>query len=381
MKKLIFLACVCCMAVIAKADPSPKLIPFQGRLTDQNGVAYTNGQFTILFQLYTDAVGGTAIWTERHEKVGVVNGTVNVFLGSISSLDAVTFDQTRHLGITVDADNNPNTPDPEMVPRQMIIPSFWSKYSENSTKLMGHDWSDILVSGTNPATSFIRGDKIQVGGITTAQLTNNSVTSAQIAFGAVNSNQLAAGSINASHLSASFAQDTVIPPGTIQAFGGTNIPAGWLLCDGRVINRTDLPRLFEAIGTSWGNSPNGTNTFNLPDLRGVFLRGVDFGANRDPDKATRTSLGANGNTGNQVGSFQLDAFQGHAHHFLFQAFPAGGGGSPNNQTVYRKDAGLNSPDDRTDMVATPADLNGYGNARFASETRPMNTYVTYIIKY
>ena len=123
---------------------APQVIPFQGRLTNQAGVAYTGGQYSIVFNLYTQAVGGSTLWTERHEKVGVVNGMVNVFLGSITTLTTLDFSTVKYLGITVDADNNPATPDPEMVPRQMIIPAFWAKQADNSAKLVGADWSAIL---------------------------------------------------------------------------------------------------------------------------------------------------------------------------------------------------------------------------------------------
>lgn len=139
-----------------RAEPSPTVIPFQGRLTNPQGVPYNSGQYTISFRLYDQAVGGTVLWTEPHAKVGVINGMVNVFLGSINPLTGVDFSQTRHLGITIDADNNPNTADPEMVPRQMIIPAF---YAKNSEKLAGYDWSALL--GTNnPATGQIQGGKI-----------------------------------------------------------------------------------------------------------------------------------------------------------------------------------------------------------------------------
>lgn len=41
---------------------------------------------------------------------------------------------------------------------------------------------------------------------------------------------------------------------------------GWLICDGRDLDREDYPLLFQLIGTSFGSS-SGT-TFKLPDLRG-----------------------------------------------------------------------------------------------------------------
>jgi hypothetical protein len=172
------------------AAPAPTLIPFQGRLTDQVGNAYTNGQYTLIFNLYDQAVGGSVLWTETHQRVGVINGMVNVFLGSINpALTGVDFSQTRYLGITIDPDNNPNTPDPEMVPRQMIIPAFWAKHSENSTKLAGHDWSPVF--GTNNPMLPLPATKLANGSLPASKLTPASVTSNQIAPKTVTAAQIA----------------------------------------------------------------------------------------------------------------------------------------------------------------------------------------------
>ena len=156
--KTLVLTLLLASAALSHAAPAPTLIPFQGRLTDQAGTGHTNGQFTLIFNLYDQAVGGNLLWTETHQKVGVVNGMVNVFLGSINpALASVDFSQTRHLGVTIDADNNPNTPDPEMVPRQMIIPAFWAKKADDSSKLAGNDWTPIF--GSNNPTLPIPGRK------------------------------------------------------------------------------------------------------------------------------------------------------------------------------------------------------------------------------
>jgi microcystin-dependent protein len=73
------------------------------------------------------------------------------------------------------------------------------------------------------------------------------------------------------------------PIGSIAAYAGPIDAAfesanGWMLCDGRSLNRTDpsFSPLFNQIGSSWGG--DGVNAFNIPDLRGLFLRGVDVGA-------------------------------------------------------------------------------------------------------
>lgn len=63
-----------------------------------------------------------------------------------------------------------------------------------------------------------------------------------------------------------------LPAGTMQMFAGNTIPAGWLLCDGSAISRTDYSELFEVIGTTYG-AGDGSTTFNLPNLIDRFLQG------------------------------------------------------------------------------------------------------------
>ncbi|WP_211104323.1 phage tail protein [Chromobacterium haemolyticum] len=62
------------------------------------------------------------------------------------------------------------------------------------------------------------------------------------------------------------------PAGEVAYFAMPSAPPGWLKCDGSSANRNAYPALFEAIGTRYG-AGDGTTTFNLPDLRGEFIRG------------------------------------------------------------------------------------------------------------
>ena len=64
-----------------------------------------------------------------------------------------------------------------------------------------------------------------------------------------------------------------VPAGIMQMFAGNTIPAGWLLCDGSAISRTDYAKLFSAIGTTWG-AGDGSTTFNLPNSIGRFAEGA-----------------------------------------------------------------------------------------------------------
>lgn len=63
-----------------------------------------------------------------------------------------------------------------------------------------------------------------------------------------------------------------LPVGTIQMFAGNTIPAGWLLCDGSAVSRTNYAKLFEVIGTTYG-AGDGSTTFTLPNLIDRFLQG------------------------------------------------------------------------------------------------------------
>ena len=78
------------------------------------------------------------------------------------------------------------------------------------------------------------------------------------------------------------------PIGTILPYGGTTAPSGWFLCQGQAISRTNYADLFAVIGTAFG-SGDGSTTFNIPDLRGEFLRGA--GTNSHADQGDGGTVG------------------------------------------------------------------------------------------
>ena len=111
-----------------------------------------------------------------------------------------------------------------------------------------------------------------------------------------------------SHLVATKVQDaideliskTVIPVGAVQYFAMNAVPSGWLVCDGSAVSRTvNYGNLYDAIGSIYGDG-DGLTTFNLPDLRGQFIRGFDSSGTIDPARVFGTS--------------QLDAMQRHSHY-------------------------------------------------------------------
>ncbi|WP_375645333.1 phage tail protein [Bartonella sp. CL5QHWL] len=72
-----------------------------------------------------------------------------------------------------------------------------------------------------------------------------------------------------------------LPTGLIGPFAMERLPDGWLPCDGKAYPRLVYWDLFCVIGTTWGEG-DGVTTFNVPDFRGLFLRGLDNERNLDP---------------------------------------------------------------------------------------------------
>lgn len=154
------------------------------------------------------------------------------------------------------------------------------------------------------------------------------------------------------------------PSGAILPYGGTSAPAGYLFCDGTSYLRSAYPALFTAISTAYGTA-DGTH-FNVPDLRGYFLRGTDNGAGRDPSSASRTAMNAGGNTADAVGSVQQNAVEDHIHGIIADVDNATNGGR------------LRGTSNTSVSGATVTTTMQSGTP--GPETRPLNAYVNYIIK-
>ena len=156
---------------------------------------------------------------------------------------------------------------------------------------------------------------------------------------------------------------TYMPAGTILTYVSSTAPSGFLYCDGTSVSSITYPALFAVIRYSFGGS--GDN-FNLPDFRGRFLRGLDNGANRDPDKATRTAMNTGGNTGDNIGSVQVSTVGPHYHETGTTSSSADVGG---NRATHGTSA---------DTAWNAPSGNPVGGG---AETRPINANVAYIIKY
>lgn len=194
-----------------------------------------------------------------------------------------------------------------------------------------------------------------------------------------------------------------VPVGTIIAYAGlkSKIPEGWAICDGsqKDGSASDWKQLYDAIGNSWGGS--GT-TFYLPDLRGMFLRGVNDGRTdgyRDPDAGSRAAFRTGANSGDAVGAVQGDGLRTHRHTGSGNTNTDGAHSHTDNEHAradnddndgvgeYIGGRGDNYNNDGGDGSIRPGGSAHSHAFSFTSdytggnETRPVNAGVYYIIKY
>lgn len=90
------------------------------------------------------------------------------------------------------------------------------------------------------------------------------------------------------------------PPGVVMLDAGTNVPDGWLLCDGSEYLISDFPELFERIQYSFSET-QGSPSFRVPDFRGRVPLGADSMGGNAANTVTATyaeSVGGQGGSQN-----------------------------------------------------------------------------------
>jgi microcystin-dependent protein len=166
--------------------------------------------------------------------------------------------------------------------------------------------------------------------------------------------------------------DRFVPAGAIMAFGMNSAPSGWLICNGEIIGSTGtvqgvaaslLQTLRGLLGASHGT------TGQLPDLRGIFVRGSG-----GPQTVGGISYS---------GTFSVktaDAFRSHGHSISDPGHTHGVAGYAGASAGFQR---INSGTiccgvgPNTGASATGISINANGG----SETQPANIALLYCIKY
>lgn len=322
-KSLLLVALLALASVHLVAQPA--YVNYQGTVNDQEGNPLTTGSYIMDFRLYTNLVGNAApVWGpfrfdgttgDGHSgKATVTQGRFNVILGpedmSGRSIQTAFTGDTCYVEIRID-NGSP------ILPRQQVLSAPYAFEAQNAR----------TVSNLAPM-HFLN------------------------------------------------------PPGMIAPFAGAadKVPAGWLLCDGTEYPTTNYPNLYATLGMAWGGKTNVISAtevryfFRVPDLRGMFLRGLNGTRNDgwgDPEASTRANAvpsASLGNSGNNVGSLQGDMVASHKH--------------PLPKTIYvhyrsfSGDSGADKPlKDTGDFYMSETSNTG------GVETRAKNAAVNFIIKY
>jgi len=126
-----------CSLIYAQANLS-----IQGILKKSNGEAVVDNTYNLTFKLYTQPIGGTAVWTEIQSDVEVTSGIYSTILGNIESLD-ISFNQLYYLGVTVGST--------EMTPR---------------IQLTSAPYALSIIGETNqfPSSGMVLADSLKVNG-------------------------------------------------------------------------------------------------------------------------------------------------------------------------------------------------------------------------
>jgi microcystin-dependent protein len=211
-----------------------------------------------------------------------------------------------------------------------------------------------------PIKTFVSGETVTPAKLnelsqSTVALTAGSIVDADVsASAAIALSKLATGALPTAITVASANMVTataqaLLPAGAVMAFAMNSAPAGWLAANGAAVSRSTYATLFAAISTTHG-SGNGSTTFNVPDLRGIFVRGSG-------DQTISGTLYSKA-----FALKEADELKSHTHQYTryAQLITRAGGGDNN---IWASTAGVQT------------------TATGGTETRPANIALLYCIKF
>ena len=153
------------------------------------------------------------------------------------------------------------------------------------------------------------------------------------------------------------------PTGAVFAVAHSTVPSGYLECNGAAVSRSTYANLFSVLSTTYG-SGNGSSTFNLPDLRGEFIRGWDNSRGVDSGRSI-ASTQADENKAHTHGVTD----PGHIHQVAYSNSDSGDG------VIEESGTGLSG------YEPTESATTGISIASSGSEARPRNIAMMYVIKF
>jgi microcystin-dependent protein len=186
-------------------------------------------------------------------------------------------------------------------PASPALGQLWQDTSQTPDELKmydGSNWVRVDPDGITQAAADARYLQITAAASTYLALAGGTLTGNLTLTGAPTTDNMAATKKYVDDEIAAIPSADSVPAGTVIWTARSSAPTGYLKANGAAVSRTTYATLFSAIGTQFG-AGDGSTTFNLPDLRGEFVRGLDDGRGID--------------AGRTLGSAQTDQNKQHNH--------------------------------------------------------------------
>jgi len=254
-------------------------------------------------------------------------------------------------------------------PASPALGQLWQDTSQTPDELKmwdGSNWVRVDPNGITQAAGDVRYLQIATAASTYLALSGGTLTGNLTLVGAPSTTNMAAtkGYVD-TQIAAIPAASDMTPAGTVIWTARTTAPTGYIKANGAAISRSTYATLFSAIGTTYG-AGDGSTTFNLPDLRGEFIRGWDDGRGVD--------------TGRTFGSAQASANLAHSHGITDPGHVHSGAATfPGSQTEQGQQGGPESYTNfnvNTGSAVTGITINNSGD----TEARPRNIALLACIK-
>ena len=172
---------------------------------------------------------------------------------------------------------------------------------------------------------------------------------------------------------------TAVPTGSVHMMATTTPPTGYLKCNGQAVSRTTYAALFAVIGETWGEG-DGTTTFNVPEMRGEFVRGLDDGRGVDSGRNIKNHQGDQNRQHSHSTSVTSTVNDpGHFHNVAYSNSDSGDG------VIEESGVGL-SGYEPTETATTGITVNTTVTvqndpiSQSQVEARPRNVAMLYVIK-
>ncbi|MEN9979677.1 MAG: hypothetical protein ABIK38_04960, partial [candidate division WOR-3 bacterium] len=175
----------------------PRLLSYQGKLTDTLGNPVPDGYYQLTFRLYSQETGGTPLWVEP-QTIPVKNGIFSTLLGSVVPIPALPDEGTLYLSLQVGLA-------PELSPRLRIgsaAYAFLAERSANSDLLQGRDTSYFARATHTHAYVDSAGGAQRVGGLDLSGLDERYVEAGEA--DAITSGMIADGTIERGDVASDF---------------------------------------------------------------------------------------------------------------------------------------------------------------------------------